>query len=389
VEKVEMDVAGGEVRIEVACERAKWAGEQGQRLHLHGYEKRQWRHLDTCQLKTIITAEVPRVLDPESGKTEMVKVPWAESRSGWTLMFEHFSVRVLLGCATISDALKLLGINWQQAQKIMEAAVERGLERRKLEGIRYVGLDEKSFGRGQNYISVMTDLLGERVLEVVPGHDTEAALKLWELLPQELRQGVEAAAMDFGAAYAAATRQAAPGAKIVHDKFHLSQLLGEAVDKVRRAENKALQQEGDKTLSGTRYLWLRGMENMSDEQFDDFQRLVCCALKTARAWEHKELFSQFWQQPGVEAARLFFGKWMKRVLRSRLEPLKKTARTLHRHLEGLLNYFLHPITNALTEGLNGRIQLLKASARGFRNMNNYRVRILFFLGRLDLLPALQ
>lgn len=389
VEKVEMDVVGGEVRIEVACDRAKWAGENGQRLHIHGYEKRQWRHLDTCQLKTIITAEVPRVLDPETGKTEMVAVPWAGARSGWTLMFEHFAIRVLLASANLSDGMKLLGLNWHQAQKLMEVAVKRGLARRELETIRYVGLDEKSFKRGQDYISVMTDLLGERVLDVVPGRDRESVLKLWELLPEDVRKGVEAAAMDFGAAYASATAEAAPQAKIVYDKFHISQLLGGAVDTVRRAENKAMAETGDKTLTGTRYLWLRGMEAMSDAQFENFNELVKIALKTARAWEHKELFSGFWSQPSAGAAARFFDKWHGRVMRSRLEPMKKTARTLRTHLQGLLNYFLHPITNALTEGLNSRIQLLKASARGFRNMDNYRTRILFFLGKLDLLPALN
>ncbi len=175
-----MDVVGGEVRIEVGCDGVQWAGGEGQRLHLHGDEQRQWRHPDTCQLQTIITAEVPRVLDPQTGKTQMVKVPWAEARSGWTLLFEHFAIRVRLGCATISDALKRLGIHWPQGQKIMAAAVERGLERRQLEAIPDVGLDKKSFQRGQDDISVMTDLLGERVLEVVGGRDRPAVLQLWE-----------------------------------------------------------------------------------------------------------------------------------------------------------------------------------------------------------------
>ncbi len=152
--------------------------------------------------------------------------------------------------------------------------------------------------------------------------------------------------MDFGAADASATVEAAPQAKIVYDKFHISQLLGTAVDTVRRAEHKAMAQTGDQTLTGTRYLWLCGMETMSDEQFGEFQQLVKIALKTSRAWEHKELFSGFWSQPNAESARGYFEQWFGRVMRSRLEPMKKTARTLRAHLQGLLNYFLHPITNA-------------------------------------------
>lgn len=389
VSEVEMDVKAGEIRVKVEAKATAWAGSETQRLHVHGYEERRWRHLDTCQLRTLIVARVPRVLDPETGKTQMVQVPWAEARSGWTLLFEHFAIRVMLASATIADSLKLMGLNWHQAQRIMEGAVQRGLERRRLESIDYVGLDEKSFRRGQDYISVMTDLLGERVLDVVVGRDQAAVAKLWELLPFEIRERVRAAAMDFGAAYAAATRVAAPQAAIVYDKFHVSQLLGEAVDTVRRQEHKSLLEQGDDTLKGTRYLWLKGLDKLSDEQFLSFRQLVALSLKTARAWEHKDLFSGFWTQPSAAKAREFFERWWKRVVRSRLEPLKKAARTFRDHLQGLLNYFLHPITNALTEGLNSRIQLLKASARGFRNAEHYRVRILFFLGKLDLLPSLK
>ncbi len=105
--------------------------------------------------------------------------------------------------------------------------------------------------------------------------------------------------------------------------------------------------------------------------------------------EHKESFAAFWGQRTAAEGANFFARWMNRVMSSRLEPVKKAARTLKTHLQGLLNYFTHPITNALTERLNSRIQLLKASARGFRNFDNYRIRILFFLGGLDMLPALS
>lgn len=389
VTDVAMDMAAGEVRVKVACDATVWVGDGGVRLHVHGYEQRRWRHLDTCQFRTIIEASVPRVLDPANGKTQMVKVPWAGPRSGWTLMFEHFVVRVLLACGTLSDALHLTGLDWHQAQGIMSRAVERGLKRRKLEQIDFVGLDEKSFRRGQDYISVMTDLVAQRVLEVQPGRDTVAVLKLWDLLPEDTRQQVQAAAMDFGAAYAAATRQAVPQALIVYDKFHVSQMLSKAVDTVRRQEHKILMGQGDETLKGSRYVWLRGLEKMSDEEFLNFQQLVELSLKTSRAWEHKELFAAFWEQRTAAEGARFFARWLKRVMSSRLEPVKKAARTLKTHIQGLLNYFTHPITNALTEGLNSRIQLLKASARGFRNFENYRIRILFFLGGLDMLPALS
>jgi transposase len=271
----------------------------------------------------------------------------------------------------------------------MKRAVERGLLRRKVDQLRLVGVDEKSFGSGQDYVSLMTDLEEPRVLEVVPGNDKESGCQLWQALPEEQRQQVQAAAMDMSAGFAAATRQEAPQAAIVHDKFHVSQMLNEAVDKVRRREHNQLKKEGDDRLTGSKQLWLYNPANLNDQRYADFEELLRENLKTARAWLHKENFGGFWEQESAWAAEGYFRRWYASAIRSRLEPIKKVARSLKAHLPGLLNYFSYRITNAVTEGLNSRIQQLKANARGFRSFDNYRTRILFFCGKLDLLPNSQ
>jgi transposase len=117
-----------------------------------------------------------------------------------------------------------------------------------------------------------------------------------------------------------------------------------------------------------------------------FAELCARNLKTARAWAHKETFTEFWSQLDAGRGLTFFEDWFRTVRRSKLEPLKKVALTLKEPLRGLLNYFTHPITNALTEGFNSKIQAIKADARGFRRFENYRARILFFCGKLDLMP---
>lgn len=269
----------------------------------------------------------------------------------------------------------------------MERAVQRGLERRSVAELRLVGLDEKSFGRGQSYISVMTDLQEARVLEVTPGNSTQSGCALWQALPEEQRERVEAAAMDMSAGFAAATAIEAPHVAIVHDKFHVSKLLNEAVDKVRREEHRALKREGDERLTKSRQLWLYNPVNLEDARLDAFQDLLAQNLKTSRAWFHKENFMDFWQQESAWSAEGYFKRWYASAIRSRLAPVKKVARTLKDHLSNLLNYFSYPITNAVTEGLNSKIQQLKAAARGFRSFRNYRTRILFFCGKLDLLPT--
>ncbi len=133
-------------------------------LHIHGWESRSWRHLDTCGFATVIRAEVPRVKD-EKGQTETVSVPWAEKFSRFTRSFEAFGVEVLRAARSLSDACELLSISWDQAHRIMERAVARGLERRSLEELEAVGIDEKSFLSGQSYVSVLSDPKGSRVLK--------------------------------------------------------------------------------------------------------------------------------------------------------------------------------------------------------------------------------
>jgi len=338
------------------------------------------------QFTTQIRARLPRCMCPEH-KVVTALAPWAEPGSRFTLMFEAFAVQVLRACASLTQAVELLRLDWDSVQRIMDRAVQRGLLRRSTETVTQVGLDEKSFGRGQDYVSLMTDLQGRRVLEVVEDRTTEAAMALWNSLPQEQRERVQAASMDMGANFAAATTQAAPNAKIVHDRFHVSKHLNDAVDKVRREEHRRLLAKGDESLKHTKFLWLQGAA-VEGERALAFADLCERELKTAKAWAYKEMFVEFWQQPGAVAAQRFFEDWYGTVKRSRLEPLKKAAQTLASHLIGLLNYFDHRITNAVTEGFNSRIQAIKAAARGFRRFQNYRTRILFFCGKLDLAPAI-
>ncbi len=183
------------------------------------------------------------------------------------------------------------------------------------------------------------------------------------------------------------TRQAAPHADIVHDRFHVSKPLNEAVDQTRREESARLAAKGDDTLKRTRFLWLHGQT--PEDQKERFEELLEANLRTAKAWAYKEQMVEFWQQPDADAGNAFFQQWHRSVMHSRLPKMKKVAQSLKAHLGGLLTYFRHRITNALTEGFNSKIQAIKADARGFRRFENYRTRILFFCGKLDMTPRLH
>lgn len=347
--------------------------------------QRSWRHLDTMQFTTTIHASVPRSKCEECGVLT-IPVPWADKHSRFTLLFECMAIEVIQACSSLSSAAALLSLNWKSVHAIMERAVERGLKLRKLDEVKHVGIDEKSFGKGQDYVSVMVDIDNNRVLEVEQGRTREAVDNLWKTLDEPIRQGVAAVAMDMWQPFMESTRVACPNAEVVHDKFHVSKYLGEAVDKVRRQENKQLLEDGDDTLKGTRQLWLYAMENLPEDKSASFLSLQKEDLQTGRAWSIKENFRHFWECKTIEDADVYFRSWYSWSTRSKLPPIVKVAAMLKRHLEGILAYITHRITNATSEGFNSRIQSIKSAARGFRNFENYRTRILFFCGRLELIP---
>jgi transposase len=390
VKRASLEMARKLVDIEVEHDPHKpvYCPDCGKECSRHDHApERTWRHLDVMQFTTQIRARVPRCKCVDHGVTTL-RPPWAEPGSRFTLMFEAFAIEVLLASASVVQAVELLGLDWDSLQRIMERAVSRGLARRSIEQLHAVGLDEKSFGKGQDYVSIMTDLDARRVLDVVKDNDTKAAEALWDCLPTSQRSLVKAAAMDMSAGFAKATRQKAPAADIVHDRFHVSKHLNEAVDKVRRDENRRLVAQGDNSLKRTKFLWLQG-QAVEGEKALAFEELCSRELKTSKAWYFKELFTEFWNQPDSISAQRFFEDWYAQAIRSKIEQIKKVARTLENHLTGLLNYFEHRITNAITEGFNSRIQAIKSAARGFRSFKNYRIRILFFCGKLELMPDIS
>jgi transposase len=282
-----------------------------------------------------------------------------------------------------------LRLSWDEIHAIMERAVERGLARRKAEEIPYLGVDEKAFRKGHKYLTLVNDLSGSRVLYVAEDREQKSLDGFWPTLTEEQRDGISAVAMDMWDPYVNSVHEHLPESanKIVFDKYHIARHLGEAVDRVRRREQKGLKAEGDDRLTGTKYHWLRNPATLEDEQRREFAQLVSSELKTARAWALKEtamaLFSYVYERP----ARKHFRWWYNWAVRSRLQPMKEVAGMLKRRFENIITYLRHRITNAASESINAKIQWVKYTARGFRNKQNFINAIYFHCGGLHLAPS--
>jgi len=350
-----------------------------------GYDSqpRCWRHLDTCQFQTILQADVPRCACPQHG-VKQVRVAWAEPGSRFTALFECLAIDWMRECGR-SGTARQLEISWSEADGIMQRAVNRGLARRPATTAPVLGVDEKSF-QGREFVTVVCDLDSGTVLHVADGRGGEALQECYGAMTAEQRDAVEAVAMDMHQPYVWATQSALPEATIVFDKFHIAKLAGEAVDQVRRREAKRLAEEGDHRLKGTRYGWLRNPQAEDREQRRAFEPLRRSKLQTARGWAMKETLMGFFDYFQPARAQRFFLKWYNWAIRSRLPPFKRLARTMHSRLPTLLNWCKWPITNAVTEALNSKIQWIKYTARGFRSREGYRRAIYFHCGGLDLYP---
>lgn len=390
VERVELKLEDAEVHVHLAHEDGReWAcPECGRACALHDHQpERVWRHLDTCQYQTLLHAAAPRTRCEEHG-VRVVRLPWAEPQSRFTALFERLAID-WLSAASQQAVAERLGLSWDEVHGIMQRAVQRGLQRRQAEKASYLGVDEKAFRKGHRYATIVTDLDRGHVL-YVGKERTQASLDgFWAAQTPEQLASIAGVAMDMWEPYEQSTRRRLPNAeqKIVYDKFHIAKHLGEAVDRVRRQENKELRSRGDDQLVGTKYQWLRNPDKMADDQWREFGALRRGKLKTARAWALKEQAMVLWDYRYEACARKHFGWWYRWATHSRLKPMIEKAKMLKSHLANVLTYLTHPITNATSESMNSKIQWVKYTARGFRNFDNFATAIYFHCGGLDLAPS--
>ena len=390
VSRVTLDIKGQRVDVWAAHpEDAAWACPHCTKtLPLYDHaEERTWRHLDSCQFQTHLHARIPRVECGEHGVVQ-ITVPWAEPRSRFTLLFERLAIDVLRQC-DVSGTTRILRISWDEAWGLMERAVTRGRQRKACTVVRRIGVDETAAAKGHRYLTVVCDVDEGTVEHLAEDRKQESLEGYYAGLTQDQLDGIEAVAMDMWEPYIQATLAKVPEAaeKIVFDRFHVMGHVGKAVDTVRKQEHRDLMASGDVTLKSSKSLWLYSRENVPDRRRDEFNALIRQELKVGRAWAIKEALRRLWHYVYSASGWKFWKRWYFWATHSRLEPIRKAAETVRRHIDNILTYYQHPITNAMSEGLNSQIQKIKSMACGFRNIKHFKTAIYFHCGGLDLCPC--
>jgi transposase len=294
-----------------------------------------------------------------------VTVPWALPGSRFTLPFERHAIDTLLETDVLGGA-RLLKLSWDEAWHLMERAVERGQKAKKRRVIPYLGVDEKAVARRHQYVTMVCDLNRGTVEYLAENREKTSLDAYYASLSEEQLAGIQAVAMDMWDPYIASTRAHVPNGerKIVFDRFHIMKHMNEAVDAVRKEENRLLLEDAIDILKGTKFFWLFAEENLPEKMVERFAFLRELNLKTGRAWAIKESLRELWNYRRRGWAELFWQQWYFWATHCRLKPVKKVARMIHNHLQNVLTYFDHRITNAVSEGLNSKIQTVKKTHTG-------------------------
>lgn len=329
-----------------------------------GHEGR-WRHVALGKWRVVIVAEVRRLECPRHGVVSEA-VPWAAPGARFTLDFEELTAW-LTREMNKTAVTKLLRVTWRTVGRIIERVVGRKLDDKRLEKLYVIGLDEVSYRRGHKYLSVVANHATGTPAWIGEGRSQKTVGQFFDELGPERAKKVEFVTMDMSAAYQAEVRERAPQAEIVFDPFHVVKLASEAVHKVRREEARVRRgSDHAAVLKGTRWALLKAAETLRPEEE---LRLAEVALLNRRVYRgyllKEELRALYWCAP--RAAERHLDSWLAWASRSKLAPFVKLARTLRKHRDGVLAAVDLRLTNALLEGLNNKIAVLKHRAYGFHS----------------------
>jgi transposase len=316
----------------------------------------------------------------------MEDIPWAERFSRVTYRFEYAMLRY---CQVMTQkaAAELLGISSSTLSDLLHRTISRVREGHRIRGLKTVGVDEISYAKGHKYATLVYDLERSCVVWVGQGKGRETIDKFFtEVLSPYQKKRIRWACCDMSEAYMGAIGEHCPNATLVLDRFHIVKALNAAVDEVRKEQWRDAGADERKALKGLRWLLYRHSSTRSRKNTRILKALEKGNNRIYRAWRLKDEFEQFWDYKYPGAADRFLKGWTTAAMRSRLEPLKKFVRTLRGNYDEVLAFVGSRLTNAIAEGLNRIVKIVKNRASGFRTLNAFTDMIFLTVGDVDI-PA--
>lgn len=343
-------------------------------------KERTFRMLHLGQKRTYLKMNSHKVCCQRCNATTWLQLPFTSGKLPMTKSFINYVLQLTAMTTLLAVAL-FLGLNWKTVKNLDKVNLKKRAKQFSFKKLRYISIDEIAIRKRHKYMTIVTDITTGQIIHAVEGRDEESLRPFLKLLSKKAKR-LRGIGIDMSAAYSSSIKKHLPLVSIIYDRFHVTKLLNETVDKIRRAEYAKHKNTGLDVMKGQRFLLLRNFVSLDDGQKSSLERLLELNHLLAIAHSMKEQFRLFWElQSSKEGAR-FLGWWIIQAIESGVEQLARTARTLLHHFKGLLSYFEHRIDNGKAEGINNKIKVLKRQAYGFRDQEYFKLR-LYSLHRKD------
>jgi transposase len=346
---------------------------------VHDTAEKEWRHLDFFQHQAFISARVPRINCNACG-VRLVNVPWARPGSNFTLLMEALILE-LVRQMPVHGVARLTGISDGALWRVINHYVDEAVAKIDCSHLVQVGVDETSARKGHDYISCFFDMDARRLVFATEGRENEVIAAFARFVGAHGGDSstVREVSCDMSPAFIKGVRENLPNAEVTFDKFHVTKVLGDALEKVRRSEWRK-----DKTVKGGRWALLKNPENLTANQREQLKDITNRNASLAEAYQLKETFRDFYRQPNLKSATGFLKGWIAVAQQSKVKPMIKAAKTLRNRSKGILRWFTSHLTNAVMEGLNSLLQAAKRKARGYRLHKTFITMAYLIAGKLNL-----
>ena len=349
-------------------------------LKAYDTKDKTWRHLNFFEHECYLHTRVPRVKLP-NGKTKLIKTSWEGFSNGFTLLFEALLVQ-LCQAMPVNKVASLTKTSDDKLWDMLDKYIKQTREYEDFKDIEAIGIDETSRAKGHEYITLFVDLLKRRTIFITEGKDNTTVKRFKEDFENHNGDAktIKNVSCDMSPAFIKGVKENLPEAEITFDKFHILKIINEAVNSVRKQE--VITQN---ILKGTKYIWLKNYNNLTVKQKETLDELSMSNMniKTMRAYNIRQSFQDIYQATTQEEFITYLNKWYFWATHSRLEPIKKAAKTIKRHWDGIVKWYESKINNGILEGLNSVIQAAKSKARGYKTFKNYKIIVYLLTGKLD------
>jgi transposase len=387
---IRLNTSSKEPRIEVTVEPRKGSrgicSDCGKKCP--GYDslsQREFTHVPIWGFAVIFLYCMRRVSCADCGIT-VEQVPWSVGKSPLTTGYAWFLSEWAKLIST-EEVARQFKTTWHHVFTSIAMAVTWGREHMDLTNITAIGVDEIYWSKKNGFMTLVYQIDNhcKRLIWCGEKRTEETIMSFFSWFGEERSQELKFVCSDMWKPYLKAIALKASGALNILDRFHIAQKLSEAVDKVRSMETKELASKGKEViLKKSRWCFLKNPENLTDNQKVKLKDLLACNLKTIRAYLLKEDFQNFWDYQSPAWAEKFMDQWCTQVMRSKLEPMKKVAKTIRAHKVLLLNWFeaKNQISLGAVEGQNNKAKVVIRKSFGFRTAEMLKISLYHKLGKL-------